>query len=171
MKAQHPWWVTSLNFVATLMGLFLIIVGIIVLNLYVNIHRAYATGVFLPIGCFFLFSGILMINALWSKSQLLFSVAIHLLGIVMGVVAQLGLVVFAVTDPNIPRGQFLVYMLIGTAVGLAALLKLLIPTLITVRRNIRWRQGLCIRCGYDLRGVDHEACPECGEEIRKGNPA
>ncbi|MCH7602993.1 MAG: hypothetical protein IIB54_09525, partial [Planctomycetes bacterium] len=27
------------------------------------------------------------------------------------------------------------------------------------RRRIR---GLCLHCAYDLRGVDHEVCPECG---------
>ena len=31
--------------------------------------------------------------------------------------------------------------------------------------------SICINCGYDLRGAEHDACPECGEEIRKGNPA
>ena len=35
------------------------------------------------------------------------------------------------------------------------------------RRRRRAKQGLCIRCGYDLSGTDHEACPECGtEEVR-----
>ena len=24
---------------------------------------------------------------------------------------------------------------------------------------------LCINCGYDLRGTDHEACPECGADV------
>ena len=23
-------------------------------------------------------------------------------------------------------------------------------------------RGACPRCGYDLRGADHDACPECG---------
>ena len=32
----------------------------------------------------------------------------------------------------------------------------------TARRVIRHKHGLCINCGYDLRGVEHEACPECG---------
>ena len=34
----------------------------------------------------------------------------------------------------------------------------------TARRIIRRRRGLCINCGYDLRGAEHEACPECGVE-------
>ena len=39
------------------------------------------------------------------------------------------------------------------------------------RRRRRAKQGLCIRCGYDLSGAEHEACPECGKEIKKANPA
>ena len=31
-----------------------------------------------------------------------------------------------------------------------------------VRRWLRKRRGLCIKCGYDLRGAEHEVCPECG---------
>ena len=31
-----------------------------------------------------------------------------------------------------------------------------------VRRRIRQRLGLCVRCGYDLRGLDTPGCPECG---------
>ncbi len=30
------------------------------------------------------------------------------------------------------------------------------------RLNRRWR-GVCPRCGYDLRHVDHLVCPECGK--------
>ena len=31
----------------------------------------------------------------------------------------------------------------------------------TVRGQLRRRHGRCVRCGYDLAGL--EACPECGE--------
>ncbi len=34
-----------------------------------------------------------------------------------------------------------------------------------VRRVIRRKRGRCIKCGYDLRGAAHEACPECGVEL------
>ena len=27
------------------------------------------------------------------------------------------------------------------------------------------RRGLCRACGYDLRGADHERCPECGASV------
>ncbi len=32
----------------------------------------------------------------------------------------------------------------------------------TARRVIRHKRGLCIKCGYDLRGTEHDVCPECG---------
>ncbi|MCH8823339.1 MAG: hypothetical protein IH984_07510 [Planctomycetes bacterium] len=32
----------------------------------------------------------------------------------------------------------------------------------SVRRMIRIKRGLCIKCGYDLRGTSGEDCPECG---------
>ena len=31
-----------------------------------------------------------------------------------------------------------------------------------LRRSIRRKRGHCIKCGYDLRGAEHEVCPECG---------
>lgn len=52
---------------------------------------------------------------------------------------------------------------------------ILLPTPFLVARfAIRFRRrllGLCITCGYDLRGLDHEACPECGTGVRKFKPA
>jgi len=33
------------------------------------------------------------------------------------------------------------------------------------RRRRRAKQGLCIRCGYDLSGASHTLCPECGTEV------
>lgn len=40
------------------------------------------------------------------------------------------------------------------------------------RRSLeRERQGLCSRCGYDLRGTRHDLCPECGLlVIRRRDP-
>ncbi len=32
----------------------------------------------------------------------------------------------------------------------------------TLRCFIRRKRGRCINCGYDLRGAEHEVCPECG---------
>ena len=35
---------------------------------------------------------------------------------------------------------------------------------ITARRITRRKRGRCVRCGYDLSHVEHEACPECGAD-------
>ena len=34
----------------------------------------------------------------------------------------------------------------------------------TARRIIRRKRGHCVKCGYDLRGAEHEVCPECGAD-------
>lgn len=47
----------------------------------------------------------------------------------------------------------------------SALLLGLIYMATFVRRRYRVRAGLCVACGYDLRGTDHAACPECGNEV------
>jgi len=47
----------------------------------------------------------------------------------------------------------------------AALLWLLALAPFTARRIIRRKRGHCIKCGYDLRGTEHERCPECGYEL------
>ena len=36
----------------------------------------------------------------------------------------------------------------------------------TTRRIMRKRRGRCVRCGYDLRHVEHDVCPECGHVVR-----
>jgi hypothetical protein len=36
-----------------------------------------------------------------------------------------------------------------------------------LRRRRRRGRGLCIRCGYDLKGNVSGVCPECGETIHK----
>ncbi len=44
----------------------------------------------------------------------------------------------------------------------AAMLWLVIPGPFTARRFVRGKRDRCINCGYDLRGAEHEVCPECG---------
>lgn len=44
------------------------------------------------------------------------------------------------------------------------LLVLSVPTCYLWYRDRRRPPGLCSKCGYDLRGTDHDVCPECGRE-------
>jgi len=40
-----------------------------------------------------------------------------------------------------------------------------LPTAWLWYRERRRAPGLCINCGYDLRGAEHNVCPECGVEV------
>ena len=44
----------------------------------------------------------------------------------------------------------------------AVVLWLLWSAPFAARRLIRRKRGRCVKCGYDLRGAEHELCPECG---------
>ncbi|MCH8824253.1 MAG: hypothetical protein IH984_12210 [Planctomycetes bacterium] len=47
----------------------------------------------------------------------------------------------------------------------AVILWILWSSPFAARRMIRRKRGHCIKCGYDLRNVEHEKCPECGYEL------
>ena len=47
----------------------------------------------------------------------------------------------------------------------AAIVWVLWSSPFTARRLIRRKRGRCLKCGYDLRGAEHEVCPECGVEV------
>ncbi len=44
----------------------------------------------------------------------------------------------------------------------AAIVWVLWSSPLAARRVSRRKRGRCIQCGYDLRGAEHEVCPECG---------
>ena len=49
------------------------------------------------------------------------------------------------------------------AAGLAEIPLAVVFKLMNDRRRRRPQQGLCVRCGYDLRGTPRR-CPECGDK-------
>lgn len=61
---------------------------------------------------------------------------------------------------------FIVDTLFYTAIWLFLMYLLAGPGII--KRTIRHSRGYCIRCGYDLHGMDHDKCPECGVGTQKG---
>jgi hypothetical protein len=52
------------------------------------------------------------------------------------------------------------------AVLLSASILVLLYSPNQIRRRKRRKLGLCLRCGYDLRG-SKERCPECGATIER----
>jgi hypothetical protein len=46
----------------------------------------------------------------------------------------------------------------------AAAIWLAVPGTLLLRRTLRRRRGQCTACGYSLRHVDHQTCPECGAD-------
>ncbi|MCK4872518.1 MAG: hypothetical protein KAS72_07315 [Phycisphaerales bacterium] len=40
--------------------------------------------------------------------------------------------------------------------------------LILAKRRIHRRDRYCLACGYDLRGTEHDRCPECGKHVWRG---
>ncbi len=48
----------------------------------------------------------------------------------------------------------------------AAILWLSIRGPFSLRRHIRRKRGLCVACGYDIRGTAQMICSECGYEVR-----
>ncbi len=65
-----------------------------------------------------------------------------------------------VRDSGIDSGAYT-----GMGIGFAVMLWTLGPSMVTIYRSEyyrRSRNGLCIACGYDVRGKDGESCPECG---------
>ena len=53
---------------------------------------------------------------------------------------------------------------INTVIYAALLWSLLLGPFV-LRRYHRAKYGRCLKCGYDLRGTDHEVCPECGTAL------
>jgi hypothetical protein len=42
-----------------------------------------------------------------------------------------------------------------------------VVSLVKLRRECRWKRGLCTKCHYDLAGLTAEKCPECGAVVQQ----
>jgi hypothetical protein len=71
------------------------------------------------------------------------------------------------SDAN--RSQFVWHLGPPTLISTCLLAGAIIPG--WLRRRHRIRRGLCLSCGYDLRGAVSDACPECGQSWRTQPPA
>jgi hypothetical protein len=60
---------------------------------------------------------------------------------------------------SIRETLLLPYWFVCAATGMAAITP---AGMTALRRRRRRRRGLCLACGYDLRGTPSGACPECG---------
>ncbi len=95
------------------------------------------------------------------------------LGVITGFLLP-GLLAFAAKATTYaPRDEPPLYIAMGDRNFLVPALVIIVPIAMYrhLRKRSRRRRGLCMKCKYDLRGAEHEACPECGEEIRKADPA
>ena len=68
---------------------------------------------------------------------------------------------FLPTQSILPNGVIWPGFAVNT-IFYAAILWLVIPGPFALRRHIRRKRGLCVVCGYDLRGDFSAGCSECG---------
>ena len=68
---------------------------------------------------------------------------------------------------RIPRGVWWPGVALNTLVGIAVIVVVCEGTR-KLRAWNRKRSGLCLACGYELAGLSHRACPECGMEHQRG---
>ncbi|MCI0363320.1 MAG: hypothetical protein L0219_05525 [Phycisphaerales bacterium] len=69
-------------------------------------------------------------------------------------------------DPALPLLPIWPGFAINTAFY-ALILWVLFAAPFALRRRRRIRRGLCSKCGYDLRGSNVSACPECGTHVQR----
>ena len=62
------------------------------------------------------------------------------------------------------RGRFRVSK-VGGAQPTTAIVWMLFAVPGAVRRRVRIKRGQCASCGYSLRGITSEKCPECGAAV------
>jgi hypothetical protein len=75
-----------------------------------------------------------------------------------------GAVIALLLGRGLARGQVLAATLIAVAMAAAGLVGWFLIDRPQDRTRERKAKGLCLRCGYDLRGNVSGVCPECGED-------
>ena len=70
----------------------------------------------------------------------------------------------------VPLRPFWGGLVFNSLSGAALIWSIVVPPRVALRKWRRHR-GRCAACGYDLRGMEHERCPECGFDERCGSKA
>ena len=65
----------------------------------------------------------------------------------------------------IPGGFWQIIKLVALAILLGGCSAIIILVFYDGRTRWRRQEGLCIRCGYDLRATESGRCPECGAKV------
>lgn len=60
------------------------------------------------------------------------------------------------------QAVFLMVVGVGLVLGCKAVTPFILSLMLAPIARARYRAGHCSHCQYDLRGAEHDRCPECG---------
>ena len=81
------------------------------------------------------------------------------------IVCALGMLYWVLPGNTCPFGFVGALIVVYGPIAAAGLGLTLLIAFVNVRRQWRWKQHLCIKCGYNLVGNVSGMCPECGTTI------